>query len=473
MMNETLAPSIGEKCGVFGVYGQGFEAARLVYPGLWALQHRGQESSGIAVSDGERIKVHKGVGLVAHVYGEEDLDVLTGQISIGHNRYGTSQKSSGEHHSQPVLRRDKSLALAHNGNLPSVARLEGFLQGNGIPTTTSNDSEMMTDAIRHLLSLGVSLEEAIAESMPLFTGAYSLLLLIADKLAALRDPRGIRPLSIGELNGGYIISSETNALDIVHANPIRDVRPGELVVVDEGGLHSYQLAKGDQRLDIFEFVYFARPDSILLGKSVYGVRWQLGANLFQECPTCADVVLPVPDSAVPAAIGYAHASGIPFEEGLIKNRYIHRTFIRPEQRLRERDVAMKLNPIPSVLAGKRVIVIDDSIVRGTTARNIVRMIREAGAREVHLRIPSPPVLYPDFYGIDTPKQSDLIAARMSLKGICEFVGADSLFYLSYRGLINSTGLPESVFSTSCFTGEYPIGIGERAREVQKIIFKSD
>lgn len=455
---------LSEKCGIFGIYASGLEASRLTHSGLWALQHRGQESSGVAASDGESIRVHKGMGLVAHVYDEEVLEGLRGHVAIGHNRYSTSGGSE-ERHAQPIITEDPLLALAHNGNLPSTKKLEIFLTSKNVYIDGLNDSELMYEAIRYYLNRGSSLETAIKQCFPLFTGVFSLLVMTRNKLAAVRDFRGIRPLSLGRINGGFVFSSETCAFDTINARFVRDVKPGELVVVGNRSLKSYQLAKGSQKLDIFEFVYFARPDSILLGKSVNEVRRNLGVNLARENPIKADVVIPVPDSAIPAALGYAQKSGIPFDHGLIKNRYIHRTFIRPAQKLRENDTQLKLNPLPGVLKGKKVIVIDDSIVRGTTSKQLITMIRKAGAREVHLMISSPPVRFPDFYGIDIPNQRDLIAARKTIPEIEKFIGADSLHYLSYKGLIKSTGLSEKLFSTSCFTGVYPIDIAERKEEI--------
>ena len=461
---------LGEKCGVFGIFDPGFEASRIVHPALWALQHRGQESSGIASSDGKTIRIHRGMGLVAHVYDEKALKNLKGYIAIGHNRYSTSHGSLPEH-SQPVITKDGLLALAHNGNLPTTRALEKFLKSHGIPTHGHNDSELIHEAIKYYLVKGFSVEKAIQECWPLFTGAFCLLIMTKNKLVALRDSKGIRPLSIGKFNGGWVVSSETCAFDTIGATLVRDVRPGEMVVFDKNGLESHQLAEGEQRLDIFEFVYFSRPDSVLLGQSVNEVRKNLGRNLARECPIEADVVIPVPDSAIPAALGYSEVSGIVFDHGFVKNRYIHRTFIRPTQKLREKDVNLKLNTMPQVLKGKRVIVIDDSIVRGTTSRQIVEMVRRGGAKEVHLLISSPPIRFPDFYGINTPRQNELIAARMSVEDIKSFVGADSLYYLSYPGLIAATGLPEYVFSTSCFTGVYPIDIRERSREINFDIYQ--
>lgn len=461
---KCMSDVLGEKCGVFGIFDHGSEAARLVHPALWALQHRGQESSGIASADGKKIYSHCGMGLVAHVYGESSLKTLKGHIAIGHNRYSTS-KSSIPEHCQPIITKDRLLATAHNGNLPSTRALERFLKSKGIPTSEHNDSELIHEAIKYCLVKGHSPEHAIKSCYKLITGVYCLLILTKNKLIALRDPKGIRPLSLAKFNGGYAISSETCAFDTIGATFLRDIRPGEMVVIDKKGLFSSQLAEGEQKLDIFEFVYFARPDSILLGQSVNEVRRNLGRNLAREYLIPADVVIPIPDSAIPAALGYAEISGIPFDHGLIKNRYIHRTFIRPTQKLRETDVGLKLNPMPQVLSGKRVIVIDDSIVRGTTSKQIVSMLRQAGASQVHLLISSPPIYYPDFYGINTPNQSELIASKMALEEICQFIGADSLHYLSYESLIRATGLPEYVFSASCFTGIYPVDIQERVKEI--------
>lgn len=450
---------LGEKCGVFGVFTTKPEAARLVYSGLWALQHRGQESSGIASSDGHKIYRHVSSGLVAHAYDEEALDGLKGHLAIGHNRYSTSGGNLAAH-GQPIV--DVNLALAHNGNLPTTLKLEAFLIEHGVSTKGLNDSALMAAAISYFMSQGLPLEDAVAKAYPLLTGAFSVVAMDNTRLVAFRDHCGIRPLSLGRLADGLVVSSETCALDIIGAAFWRDVKPGEMVVIDKSGLRSMQLAEPNPKLDIFEFVYFARPDSMLLGRSVNAVRREMGAELAREYPILADVVIPVPDSAIPAAIGYARQSGIQFDQALIKNRYIHRTFIQPAQRLRDKSVEMKLNPLPEALIGREVIVIDDSIVRGTTTKKIVRMLYGAGAKKVHVLISSPPVKFPDFYGIDTPNPKDLLAARMTLAEMAAYIGADSLGFLSYEGLINATGLPESRFSTSSFTGVYPIDIGEKA-----------
>lgn len=458
---------IKEKCGIFAVYGRGFEAARLVHPGLWALQHRGQESSGIASSDGKEIYLHKGMGLVAHVFGEEDLKKLKGYLAIGHNRYSTSGDSALTH-AQPILEKisgKKSIVLVHNGNLPSTKKLEEFLKERKISTHDLNDSEMIAKAVSVYVKEGADLEDAIRKVYPLLTGVFCLLIMDEKKIIALRDSYGIRPLSLGRLNGGFVVASETCALDTISAKFIREVKPGEMLVISDKGLKSIQIDKGQQKIDVFEYVYFARPDSIILGKSVDQVRQNLGKELAKENNIKADLVMPVPDSAISAAIGFAKESGIPFEMGLIKNRYIHRTFISPEKHTRCNIVQLKLNPMKYVLKGKKVIVIDDSIVRGTTSKQIIKMIRRAGAKEVHLLVSSPPVKFPDFYGIDTPDQKELIASSRNIKQIGDELGVDSLHYLSYEGLIKATGLSESLLCTACFSGKYPVDIGERRKEI--------
>jgi amidophosphoribosyltransferase len=455
---------LNEKCAIFGVYGKGMDAARLTYFGLFALQHRGQESSGITASDGKKIRAHKGSGLVPQVYSEKNFKKLKGYIAIGHNRYSTSGGSVNKH-SQPVCGANDIFSLAHNGNLPSTKILKSFLRKNNIPINGLNDSGLMHAAIKYYLRKNYSLKDAVTEAFPLFTGAFSLLVMTRDEIAIVRDQFGIRPLSIGKLNGGYIFSSETCAIDTINAKFVRDVKPGELVIANEKGLHSYQLAKSIQKLDIFEFIYFSRPDSTLLGKRVHDVRKNLGRELAMEYPIKADVVIPVPDSAIPAAIGYSNARNIPIDFGLVKNRYIGRTFIMPDQKLRDKSVEMKLNPIREVVEGKIVALIDDSIVRGTTANKLVKMVRNAGAKKVYLLSSCPPIRFPDFYGIDTPNQSELIAANMSIKNVEKFIGADKVCYLSYEGMIRATGLSKDMFCTSQFTGEYPIDIGENRNNI--------
>ena len=451
-------------CGIIGVFGHNLEASRLVHSGLWALQHRGQESSGIVSSDGKNLYMHRGMGLVAHVYGEEDFANLPGHLAMGHNRYATSGPSSSDH-LQPVMTKDKILALVHNGNLPDTTSLENFLHKKGIATTFHNDSDLMHAVLTYYLARGESIEQAVKKSFPLFTGVFSILVATVSKLIAVRDSYGVRPFVMGKYNGGFVFASESCALDMIKAKYLREVKPGEMVVISDSGLKSFQLTKPKQKLDLFEFIYFARPDSRLLGKRVNEVRRNLGKYLAREHKIKADVVIPIPDSAIPAALGYSQESGIPFDHGLVKNRYIHRTFIRPAQKLRDQDVEMKLNPIPEILNGKRVIIIDDSIVRGTTSRKIVALVRKAGAKKVYFLVSSPPVRYPDFYGIDTPAQKDLIAARLNEEEIAKEIGADCVHFLSYKSAIKATGLSEKVLCTACFTGMYPVDIGQRAKEI--------
>lgn len=456
---------LGEKCGVFGIYGRGLDVSRLTFFGLYALQHRGQESSGIASSDGKKIYCHKGPGLVAQVFNEEIIKKLPGYIAVGHNRYSTS---SGSHlrYAHPIEVKDKSITLVHNGNLPNVTLLTEFLRSKGVVLTKPSDSIIITEAIHVLTKEGMKIEKAIEKIFPLMTGSFSILIMTKDKLVAIRDEYGIRPLSIGKINGGYVFASETCSFHPIGATHMREVNPGEMVVVDESGLKVKRLAKSKQKLDIFEFVYFSRPDSRLLGKSVYQVRKNFGIRLAKEYPIEADVVIPIPETAIPVAVGYANTTGIPFEFGLIKSRYIHRTFIEPEQHIREQGVKLKLAPLKEVIENKRIIVVDDSIVRGTTSRQIVRMLFEAGAKEVHFMVSSPPVKYPDFYGIDLPKQEDLIASTRDTEEINEYLGSTSLNYLSYKGMIKATGLDESLFCTACFSGKYPIDLGEKKKEVK-------
>ena len=455
-------PELSEKCGVFGVVTAGPDAARLTYYGLWALQHRGQESSGIACSDEHGMHLRAGARLVAHVYNEADLGRLKGKISVGHNRYATSGEGS---HLQPFVHPKVGLAFAHNGNLPSTTKIEAFLESHGLSTDGLNDSGMMAVAIAWYMQQGKMMEDAIEAAWPLFTGAFSCVAMDGVKVVGFRDECGIRPLSLGRLSDGYVIASETCAFDTVGAAFLRDVKPGEIVSIGPDGIESRQVVRARQALDIFEYVYFARPDSMIMGRKVNEVRRQLGRNLAAEFPLRADVVVPVPDSAIPAALGFAEASGIRFDHGFIKNRYIHRTFIRPTQDLRERDVRTKLNPVPEVVMGRDVVVIDDSIVRGTTTGQIVELLYGAGARNVHVLVSSPPVKFPDFYGINTPDQSELIAARLSVDEIRKHIGAETLGYLSYDGTIQATGHPKTKLNTSCFDGIYPIDIGERAKSL--------
>lgn len=476
MPSDTL----NEKCGVFGIFGKDLDVSRLTFYGLFALQHRGQESSGIATADGAKIMCYKNTGLVTHVYSESDIHRLTGHLAIGHNRYSTS-KATGITHAQPVIVDDPStssgqgmLALAHNGNLPSTTALENFLKSKNtrlndsvgqVPVADLNDSELMAHAISYFLRNGCSLKEAIQTAYPLFTGAFALTIMTNNTVAAVRDAYGMRPLAMGRLNGGFVFASETCAFQTIGAEFMRDLEPGEMVLVSDGSVESVQIQRGIQKLDIFEFVYFARPDSEMMGKYVYGVRHRFGSQLARETNLTADIVVPVPDTAIPAALGFSQATGMPMEMALTKNRYIHRTFIEPDPHSRDLGVKLKLTPLPHVLKGKRVVLIDDSIVRGTTSGQIVRTLRDAGAKEVHFLISSPPIKFPDFYGIDTPKQSNLIAATKNNEEIRKYIGADSLHYLSLAGMLEATGIPRDRFSTHSFTGEYPIDLRERARDV--------
>jgi amidophosphoribosyltransferase len=452
-----------EKCAVFGCYGTP-EAARLTHYGLWALQHRGQEGSGIATYDGT-LHRHADLGLVSHVYSEQDLKNLPGEVAIGHNRYSTNGGTDANFN-QPYISSTQAFALAHNGNLPITDKLENFLESANIDHTGMNDSGMITAAIDYQLSKGDSIFQAVKAVFPVLQGVFSITALYKDSLIAFRDKYGVRPLSLGKLeNGGWVVASETAAFDLVGASLVRDIVPGELIIIDKDGLTSHQLAEPQLRFDVFELIYFARPDSILLGKSVNNIRDNYGRQLAKEFPVDADIVVPVPDSAVPAAIGYSRASGIPLEMALIKNRYINRTFIRPTQALRERDVTLKLNPIVELLKDQRIVLIDDSIVRGTTMKKVVKMLRRVGVKEIHLLISSPPVKFPDYYGINTPKQEDLIASHMSIDEIRDYLKVDSLGYLSFDGMISATGVPVSQLCTSCFDGNYPSPIGKRIEEI--------
>ncbi|HEY1085811.1 MAG TPA: amidophosphoribosyltransferase [Candidatus Saccharimonadales bacterium] len=453
-----------EKCAVFGIYGAK-NAAKLTYYGLWALQHRGQESSGIASSDGKALYRHSAFGLVANVYTDEDLATLKGTTAIGHNRYSTNGGADPQFN-QPYVSNNRVFTLAHNGNLPLVDKLSEFLSSVNIDHAEMNDSGMMTAAIDHELGNGATIDQAVTTVFPLLEGAFSVTAVYNEKLIAFRDQYGIRPLSLAKLDGGYVVASETCAFDTIGAEFIRDIEPGELVVIDESGVTSHQIVKPDLKFDIFELVYFARPDSVLMGKTVSSVREKYGIQLAKEYQFDADIVVPVPDSSIPAALGYAKASGIPFEMALIKNRYINRTFISPTQELRERDVMLKLNPIIDLLKDKKIVLIDDSIVRGTTMKKVVKMLRGVGVKEINLLISSPPVKYPDFYGIDTPSQDDLIASRMSTKEIRQWLGVDWLGYLSYDGMIEATGVSRDQLCTSCFDGNYPSPIGRRADEIR-------
>jgi amidophosphoribosyltransferase len=453
VLEELRKP--GEECGVFGVYSPGHNAAYLTYFGLFALQHRGQESAGICASDGETATVFKEMGLVAQVFTEDTLAALPGHLAIGHTRYSTTG-SPGWKNAQPTFRQvaDRSISCAHNGNLTNTESLSEDMALSGV-----TDSELIAEAISRGITTpdAAGLEESVIRSVKSFEGAFSLVVMDQHHLIGVRDNNGYRPLCLGQLNDGWILASETAALDIVGATFVREVDPGEMVVIDHTGVRSFRPFDGEAkpRLCVFEFVYFARPDSRLYDRDIHGVRQQMGRNLAAEQPVDGDVVVPVPESGIPAAQGFSAASGIPYADGLVKNRYVGRTFIEPTQLLRDRGIRLKLNPIRSTLDGKKVILVDDSIVRGSTTRQLVKMVRDAGAREVHLRISSPPYKNPCFYGMDTTDTSKLLAARMEVDEIQEYLDADSLGYLSLAGLLGATGVADRGFCTACLSGVYP------------------
>jgi amidophosphoribosyltransferase len=440
---------IGEACGVFGVYAPGKPVANLVYLGLYALQHRGQESAGIAASDGETITVVKDMGLVTQVFDERRLAPLDGHLSIGHVRYSTTG-SSNWGNAQPVYRSvgDAGFCLGHNGNLTNTERLAGdlgMLPGFAAPVSdadSTSDSDLVAALIAReygstLRSDGRDLEVALERVL---------------------DRHGFRPLVLGRLDDGWVVASETAALDIIGAHFVREIEPGEMVMIDANGMRSHRFADATPKLCLFEFVYFARPDSELYGQRVHSARQRMGEELARQAPVAADMVMPVPESGVPAAQGFAHASGIPYGDGLVKNRYVGRTFIQPTQRERGLGVRMKLNPLPENIKGKRLVVVDDSIVRGTTTRQVVAMLREAGAAEIHFRVSSPPYRWPCFFGMDTGRRSDLLAADMSVGEIRDYINADSLAYLELDRLTAATGAAPSAFCTACLSGEYPVEV---------------
>ena len=458
-MNE-----LKEKCGIVGIYGKNLPLSRLAFFALFSLQHRGQEASGITTSDGKRFYSHKGAGLVSQVYTEKSIRNLKGHIGLGHNRYSTSG-GGALRHAQPIVNNNRSFALAHNGNLPSVKVLQKFLSAKKVLKKNRTDSELITDAIDFYIKKGNSISKAVENVFPLITGAFSIVMMNKDTLVAIRDSYGMRPLALGSIQGGYVIASETCALQTIGATFLREVKPGEMVIVNKKGIKSVQLAKSTPKHDIFEYVYFARPDSVLAGKLIYEVRKNFGKALADEYKLKVDAVVPVPDTAVPVALGYGEKSGLPIEMALVKNRYVHRTFIEPDQKSRDYSVALKLIPLKKILKGKKIAVIDDSIVRGTTSKKLVKTLFKAGAKEVHFLVSSPPVRFPDFYGIDTPRQEELIASNKTVEQVRKFLGATSLHYLSLDGLIKSIGLPKNKLCTSFFTGEYPIDLKERKKEI--------
>ncbi len=450
-----------EACGVFGVYGPGEDVARLTFYGLYALQHRGQESAGIATSNGDDFSIRTGMGLVSQVFDEEDLAFLRGHIAIGHTRYSTAGGSLACN-AQPVVVRDAEtdapIALAHNGNLTNADVLRDDLLAQGVNVESTADSEV----IAHLLALAPAgtWEERFHYVMRRIEGAYSLAVMTRDTLFAVRDPMGVRPLCLGRVDGGWVVASESCALEHLGIDLEREVAPGEVVQIDATGMRSFFPVQPARKLAgcTFEYIYFARPDSRLSGQLIYPIREEMGAQLAREHGVAADIVIGVPDSAIPAAIGYARESGIPFRDGLVKNRYVGRTFIQPDQRIREAGVSLKFNALRDVLRDKRVVVVDDSIVRGTTTPRVVSLLRRAGAKEVHMRITAPPIVSPCFFGVDMATKWELIAASKSVAEVCRHIGADSLGHLSLEGLVRAVGEPEERLCNACFTGVYPVDV---------------
>ncbi|RBY81781.1 amidophosphoribosyltransferase [Geodermatophilus sp. TF02-6] len=458
---DPSSPGPQDACGVFGVWAPGEEVAKLTYFGLYALQHRGQEAAGIAVSDGASVVVYKDLGLVSQVFDEVTLGSLRGHLAVGHTRYSTTGASTWEN-AQPTFRTTGAgtgLALCHNGNLVNTAELAGRAADAGVPGSTSTtDSDLVTALIAARPDLSV--EAAAMEVLPQLRGAFSLAFMDETTLYAARDPQGVRPLVLGRLERGWVVASETAALDIVGASVVREIEPGELLAIDEDGLRSQHFAHSEPKGCVFEYVYLARPDTTIGGRSVHAARVEIGRRLAREHPADADLVIPVPESGTPAAVGYAEASGIPYGLGLVKNSYVGRTFIQPSQTIRQLGIRLKLNPLRDVIRGKRLVVVDDSIVRGNTQRALIRMLREAGAVEVHVRISSPPVKWPCFYGIDFASRAELIANGLDVDGVRASINADSLGYVSEQGLLAATEQPATRLCTACFTGQYPIPLGE-------------
>jgi len=461
-----------EECGVFGIFGHP-EAANLTYLGLYALQHRGQESAGIAASDGTQVRISKSMGHVADAFSEKTLEKLPGTIAIGHVRYSTAGDSKVDN-AQPILIEcvHGQVAIAHNGNLVNASELKDELGRHGAIFQTSTDTEV----ILHLYarSRAMTTDDAVVEAISHAQGAFSLALMTKDRLIAIRDPHGFRPLALGRLGDAVIVCSETCALDLIGATYVRDVEPGEVVIVSAAGVKSFKpFAPAPSAQCVFEHVYFARPDSYVFGESVNEVRTNLGRLLAREKPVEADVIVPVPDSGVCAAIGFAEESGIPMRVGLIRNHYVGRTFIEPQQSIRHFGVRIKLNPVRSILEGRRVVLVDDSLVRGTTSRKIVKMVKAAGAKEVHMRISCPPTISPCFYGVDTPRRSELIAATHTLEEIQKYIGADSVGYLSLEGMLSAVGTRRSSYCTSCYTGQYPVAFPRNEAAYLQLALKLD
>ena len=446
-----------ESCGVFGVYAPKEDVARLTYFALFALQHRGQESAGIATTNGKKLQVYARMGLVSHVFNEDTLSHLGGHIAIGHNRYST-RGSSRLDNAQPMVLGDGSntVAIAHNGNIVNAEPLHQELADQGYSFRTSTDTEVIANLI--LSSPEKSWVDKIKYAMRRLQGAYSIALIANHQLFAVRDPFGVRPLCLGTINGGWVIASESCALDHIGADFVREVEPGEIVSITGNGVESFQVESTRRALCIFEFIYFARPDSLINGRLLYPARLDMGAGLADEYPVGADMVMGVPDSATAAGVGYSQESNIPLGEGLLKNRYMGRTFIEPDQRIRDLSVKLKFNPLPQLLDGKRLVVVDDSIVRGTTTPQVVRLLKKAGVKEIHMRICAPPIRYPCFFGVDMATRWELIAAQKTIPQIRDFIGADSLGYLSIDGLLKAVALPRDIFCLACFTGDYPIPV---------------
>jgi amidophosphoribosyltransferase len=459
VLGEDKGPQ--DACGVFGVWAPGEEVAKLTFYGLYALQHRGTESAGIATSDGSRILVYKDMGLVSQVFTESDLATLPGDLAIGHCRYSTTGSSTWVN-AQPTLRPTKygTLALAHNGNLTNTGDLAELVQklepSNAREGGATTDTEIMTALIS--LQNEKNVQASAMSVLPQLEGAFSLVFMDEHTLYAARDRHGVRPLVLGKLENGWVVASESAALDIVGAAFVREIEPGEFVAIDANGVRSERWAVAEPKGCLFEYVYLARPDTTIAGEGIHATRVRIGERLAKEAPVEADLVIPVPESGTPAAIGYAKGSGIPFGIGLVKNSYVGRTFIQPSQTIRQLGIRLKLNPLREIIEGKRIVVVDDSIVRGNTQRAIVRMLREAGAREIHVRISSPPVKWPCFYGIDFATRAELVASGLEVEEIRRSIGADSLGYVSLEGLIESTQIDENKLCGACFTGQYPIQI---------------
>jgi amidophosphoribosyltransferase len=481
-LSHDLLP--GEKgpqdaCGVFGVWAPGEEVAKLTYYGLYALQHRGQESAGIATSDGKRINVYKDMGLVSQVFDETILNTLTGHIAVGHCRYSTTGGSTWAN-AQPTLGATASgtVALAHNGNLTNSADLyDKVIEKFGRPERGELAQGNTTDTalVTALLAgePGQTLEERAMELLPKLRGAFCFTFMDEGTMYAARDESGVRPLVLGRLERGWVVASETAALDIVGASFVREIEPGEFIAVDENGLRTQRFAEKKPAGCVFEYVYLARPDTSINGRSIHAARVEMGRRLAAEHPVEADLVIPTPESGTPAAIGYAEASGIPYGQGLVKNAYVGRTFIQPSQTIRQLGIRLKLNPLKEVVRGKRLVVIDDSIVRGNTQRALVRMLREAGAAEVHVRISSPPIKWPCFYGIDFASRAELIANGIGVADVCASLGADSLGYISEDGMIEATEQPRGKLCTACFTGQYPIELPDAERLGKNLLERPD